>query len=95
MSEESPKSAVSPTEDTIIGETPAVFANKMYVTPNPYGTKLTFAEAFPVGADQQVKTRFSVYLVPNDLRALYQLIEPIVQNMQVVRADGKDAAEDG
>ena len=88
MAEGKSTSGVSPEEDLLIGETPALLSNKFYCTTNPYGTKITFAEGFRVGGEQKISSRCAVYLVPSDIRALYQLLEPIVEQMQEVRVDG-------
>ncbi len=89
MAEESTVSGVTPEEDLLIGETPAFLSNKFYCTSNSYGTKITFAEGFRVAGEQQIRSRCAVYLVPSDIRALYQLLEPIVERMQAVRVDDK------
>ena len=91
MAEEGRKSGVTPEEDLLIGETPAIFSNRFYTLPNPHGTKITFAEGTLVGGKQVIKPRFAVYLVPDDLRALYELIEPIVKSMQSIPT--KDAGQ--
>ena len=95
MAEEGRKSGVTPEEDLLIGETPAFLSNKFYVTTNPYGTKITFAEGFMVDGAQQFRSRCAVYLVPSDVRDLYQLLEPIVQNMQSVRVGDIESTDDG
>ena len=57
MADEGRKSGVTPEEDLLIGETPAFLSNKFYITTNPYGTKITFAEGFVVNAVQQFRSR--------------------------------------
>ncbi len=90
MSEDRPTRRITPEEALLIGETPAVLSNKFYVTSNPYGTKITFAEGFLVEGEQETRSRCAVYLVPNDMRELYQLLKPIVEGMQSVRVGDKD-----
>ena len=95
MSEAKPTSKISPEEALLIGETPAFLSNKFYITSNPYGTKITFAEGFLVDGVQQFRSRCAVYLVPNDLRELNQLLEPIVQTMKALRRDDTESSENG
>ena len=53
MNERDAPQAASAEEETRIGETPAVFANKVYVSPVAGGAKITFAETQRVsGADR-------------------------------------------
>ena len=91
MSDDKPTRKITPEEDILIGETPAVLSNKFYVTSNPYGTKITFAEGFLINGEQNRRSRCAVYLIPNDVVALYQLLEPIVRGMQAVRVGDKDS----
>ena len=95
MSDVKPTRRITPEEDQLIGEAPAVLSNKFYVTSNPYGTKITFAEGFFVDGEQQFRARCAVYLVPNDVRDLHQLLEPIVESMQKVEVNDPDFAADG
>ncbi len=81
MSESRPPSGLTPEEDLLIGETPAFLSNRFYVTSNPHGTKITFAEGFFVGERHEFRSRCAIYLVPEDLRQLHQLLEQIVQSM--------------
>lgn len=87
MSESRPASTLTPEESLLIGETPALLCNRFYVTSSLHGTKLTFAEGFFVDGKQEFRSRTAVYLVPEDLKQLHQLLEPIVQSMQAVRVD--------
>lgn len=96
MAEEKRGGAISPEEDILIGETPAVLSNKFYVTSNPYGTKITFAEGFFAAGEQQFRSRCAVYLVPNDIRDLYHLLEPIVEGMKkIIQVNDPDSSTDG
>ena len=95
MSEEGAATGISPAEDLMIGETPALLCNKFYVTANPYGTKITFAEGFRVGGEQTFQSRCAIYLVPNDVRELYKLLEPIVQSMQAIPTNAGKSTKDG
>ena len=94
MSEDRPTSRITPEEDLLIVETPAVLSNKFYVTSNPYGTKITFAEESLIDGEQKIRPRCAVYLIPNDIRALYQLLEPIVEGMKMVQVGDKDPSSD-
>ena len=95
MSESRPTSALTPEEDLLIGETPAFLSNKFYVTSNPYGSKITFAEGFFVDGKQEFRSRCAIYLVPDDLQQLHQLLDRIVQSMQAVRVADDDSAKNG
>ena len=95
MAEEKRGSAISPEEDLLIGETPAVLANKFYATSNPYGTKITFAEGFLAAGEQQFRSRYAVYLVPNDIRDLFHLLEPIVEAMRKIQVNDPNSSTDG
>ena len=90
MAEETPVVGITPEEHLLIGETPAVVSNKFYCTTNPHGTKITFAEGSFVAGEQQIRSRCAVFLVPSDIRALYKLLEPIVEREQVVRVGGEE-----
>ena len=87
MAEETTVGGITPEEDRLIGETPAVLSNKFYCTSNANGTKITFAEGFRVAGEHQIRSRCAVYLVPSDLRELYLLLEPIVERMKPIRVD--------
>ena len=65
----------SPEDEARIGETPAVFANKIYVTPLPGGAKITFAEARPVSGEDRASLRAAVFLQHADLAVLRRLLD--------------------
>ena len=71
---EAPQSA-STEEEARIGETPAVFANKVYVSPMPGGAKITFAEARRTSGDELASPRVAVFLQHADLLALRRLLD--------------------
>ena len=87
MSDDKPASSITPEEELMIGETSAVLSNKFYVTSTSYGTKITFAEGFFVGGEHQLRSRCAVYLSPDNIRALHQLLGPIVEQMEPPRVD--------
>ena len=62
-------------EEARIGETPAVFANKVYVSPLPGGAKITFAEARGVSGENRASPRVAVFLQHADLAALRRLLD--------------------
>lgn len=70
-------------EDVQIGSTPATYVNKVYLTASPQGAKITFAEMFQVGGEPKVQPRAAVYLLPQDLIALYRLLDPLVKSAGV------------
>ena len=65
----------SPDEEARIAETPAVFANKVYVSPLPGGAKVTFSEARLVSGDVLASPRAAVFLQHADLAVLRQLLD--------------------
>ena len=65
----------SPEEEARIGETPAVFANKVYVSPLPGGARITFAEARRVSGEDRASPRVAVFLQHADLAALRRLLD--------------------
>lgn len=71
---DAPQSASTDEEDRI-GETPAVFANKVYVSPMPGGAKITFAEARRVSGEDRAAPRVAVFLQHTDLAALRGLLD--------------------
>ena len=95
MSDDKPVSSITSEEEILVGETPAVLSNKFYVTSTPYGTKITFAEGFFVGGGHQLRSRCAVHLSPDNIRALYQLLEPIVRSMRTVPASEGKSTQDG
>lgn len=71
---DTPQSA-SPEEEARIAETPAVFANKVYVSPMPGGAKITFAEARRVSGEDRASPRAAVFLQHADLAVLRRLLD--------------------
>ena len=71
---DAPQSA-SPEEEARIAETPAVFANKVYVSPMPGGTKITFAEARQVSGEDRASPRAAVFLQHADLAVRRRLLD--------------------
>ena len=57
-------------KETRIGETPAVFANKVYVSPMKGGAKITFAETQRMSGGDRASPRVAVFLQHADLAAL-------------------------
>ena len=70
-------------EDAKIGETPATFANKLYLTSMPLGVKITFAETYRVGKVNKVEPRAAVFLQHQDVLALRQLLESMPTKVEV------------
>ena len=71
---DTPQSA-SAEEEARIAETPAVFANKVYVSPMPGGAKITFAEARRVSGEDRASPRAAVFLQHADLAVLRRLLD--------------------
>ena len=72
---DAPQSA-SAEEEARIGEMPAVFANKVYVTRMPGGgAKITFAEARQAQGGNRASPRVAVFLQHADLAALRRLLD--------------------
>ena len=71
---DAPQSA-SPVEEARIAETPAVFANKVYVSPMPGGAKITFAEARRGSGEDRASPRVAVFLQHADLASLRGLLD--------------------
>lgn len=69
-----PQSA-SPEEEARIAETPALFANKVYISPMPGGAKITFAEARRVSDEDRTSPRAAVFLQHADLAVLRRLLD--------------------
>ena len=58
-----------------IAETPAVFASKVLISPQPGGAKITFAEARRTSGEDLASPRVTVFLQPADLAALRRLLD--------------------
>ena len=72
---DAPRSA-SAEEEARIGEMPAVFANKVYVTRMPGGgAKITFAEARQSQGEERASLRVAAFLQHADLAALRRLLD--------------------
>ena len=71
---DTPQSA-STEEEARIGETPAIFANKVFVSPFPGGAKITFAEARRTAGEDLASPRAAVFLQHADLAALRRLLD--------------------
>jgi len=72
--QDAPQSA-SAEEEARIGETPAVFANKVFVSPMQGGAKITFAEARRVSGEEAASPRVAVFLQHADLAVLRRLLD--------------------
>ena len=72
--QDAPQSA-SAEEEARIGETEAVFANKVFVSPFPGGAKITFAEAHRAAGEEAASPRVAVFLQHADLAALRRLLD--------------------
>ena len=75
MNERDAPQSASAEEETRIGETPAVFANKVYVSPMAGGAKITFAEARRTSGEDRASPRVAVFLQNADLAALRRLLD--------------------
>lgn len=75
MNEQDAPRSASPEEETRIGEAPAVFANKVYVSSMPGGVRITFAEARRVSGEDLVSARVAVFLQHGDLAVLRRLLD--------------------
>ena len=95
MSDDKPESSLTPTENLLIGETPALLSNRFYVTSSSYGAKITFAEGFFVDGKQEFRSRCAIYLVPDDLQQLHHLLGRIIQSMQSVPIPDPKSTENG
>ena len=67
MNEPDAPQSVSAEEEARIAETPAVFANKVFVSPQPGGAKITFAEARRATGENLASPRVAVFLQHADL----------------------------
>ena len=76
-------SAATHEEDIQIGETPATFVNKLYITTMPLGVKITFGESHPVGGTQKSHPRVAVFLQHQDVVALRRLLEDATKNITI------------
>ena len=77
-----PQSA-SAEEEERIAETPAVFANKVFVSPVAGGAKITFAESRRAG--ERASPRVAVFLQHGDLAALRRLLDWTAQDSEKPR----------
>ena len=75
MNEPDAPQSASSEEEARIAETPAVFANKVYVSPMPGGAKITFAEARRVSGENRASPRAAVFLQHADLAVLRRLLD--------------------
>ena len=66
---DAPRSA-SAEEEARIAETPAVFANKVFVSPQPGGAKIAFAEARRASCENLASPRVAVFPQHADLAVL-------------------------
>lgn len=71
---DAPQSATTE-EEARIGEVPAVFSNKVYVSPLPGGAKITFAEARRGSSKELASPRVAVFLQHADLAVLRRLLD--------------------
>ena len=75
MNEPDAPQSASAEEEARIAETPAVFANKVFVSPKPGGAKITFAEARRTSREDVASPRVAVFLQHTDLAALRRLLD--------------------
>ena len=75
MDERDAPQSASTEEEARIGEMPAVFANKVYVSPHAGGAKITFAEARRASGGEPASPRVAVFLQHADLAALRRLLD--------------------
>ena len=75
MNESDAPQSASAEEEGRIAETPAVFANKVYVSPMPGGAKITFAEARRISGEDRASPRAAVFLQYADLAVLRRLLD--------------------
>lgn len=71
---DAPRSA-SAEEEARTAETPALFANKVLVSPQPGGAKIAFAEARRTSSEELTSPRVAVFLQHADLAALRRLLD--------------------
>ena len=75
MDERDAPQSASTEEETRIAETPAIFVNKVFVSPLPGGAKITFAEARRTAGENRASPRVAVFLQHADLGALRRLLD--------------------
>ena len=75
MNEPDAPQSASPDEETRIAETPALFANKVYVSTMPGGAKITFAEARRVSGEDRASPLAAMFLQHADLAVLRRLLD--------------------
>ena len=75
MNEPDAPQSASAEEEARIAETPAVFANKVFVSPQPGGAKITFAEARRASGEDLASPRVAVFLQHADIAALRRLLD--------------------
>ena len=75
MNEPDAPQSASAEEEARIAETPAVFANKVFVSPLPGGAKITFAEARRTSGEELTSPRVAVFLQHADLATLRRLLD--------------------
>ena len=75
MDERDAPQSASTEEEARIGEMPAVFANKVFVSPMAGGAKITFAEARRASGEEPASPRVAVFLQHADLAALRRLLD--------------------
>lgn len=78
MNERDASQSASAEEEARIAETPAIFANKDYVSPLPGGAKITFAKARRVLGEGRASPRAAVFLQHADLAVLCRLLDRTV-----------------
>ncbi|MCY4557705.1 MAG: hypothetical protein OXF79_15245 [Chloroflexi bacterium] len=75
MNEPDAPQSASAEEEARIAETPAVFANKVFVWTQPGGAKITIAEARRTSGEGLASPRVAVFLRHADLAALRRLLD--------------------
>jgi len=95
MADISLRTGTSLEEDAQIGKTPATYVNKVYLTANPQGAKITFAELFQVGGEPKIEARAAVFLLPEDVISLYRLLGPLVKTATTGSEEVTEAESDG
>ncbi len=78
---DAPQPASSEEEDRI-AETPAVFVNKVFVSPMADGAKITFAETRRASGEDPASPRVAVFLQHADLAALRRLLDWTAQDSE-------------
>jgi len=89
MNEPDAPQSASPEEEARIAETPAVFANKVYVSPMPGGAKITFAEARRISGEHRASPRAAVFLQHADLAVLRRLLDRMAGADRQPEASGR------